>query len=71
MSTESFLLFALAAIYCAISFTNPAGERHRLAAKEQKQRCLIERVRTAKQRYFQSFRREGDGHNVLGRIRRR
>jgi hypothetical protein len=68
MSVEAFLFFALAAVYCAISFPSPSAERRRFAHKEQKQPCLIDRVGTARQRSSQLVRREGDGHNLPGRL---
>jgi hypothetical protein len=49
MSVEAFLFFALAVVYCAISF--PSHPRRRLVRKEQKQPCHIDRVRTARHRY--------------------
>ena len=71
MSVEAFLFFALAAVYCAISLPTTSGERRRFSPKDQKQPCLIERVRTARQRYFKLIRREDHGNNMPGRLQRR
>jgi hypothetical protein len=71
MTVEAFLFFALAAIYCAISLPTPSGGRRRFSHKDQKQPCVIDRVRTARQRYFNLVRKEDDGHNVPGRLQRR
>jgi hypothetical protein len=64
MSAEAFLLFALAVIYCAISFGYSRGET---SATRKREQPLIDRTRRQAPRYFKVISSErSDGRNMPG-----